>query len=429
MERMATTSGSTFRSNSSQSRKRRFPRLAPAKRGICVLSIDGGANRGLLAATILKTIEEQMQTPIQEMFDILVGTSAGGLLALGFMRGLAAEDGVRTFETECQQITFPSCSNLWKLWNLTGGSAYDGSGLEQCCRQAYSLDRNHEPRMDDEHPKRNQNIDTPKVCVVATGDKKRRSDGTSTTPTFLFRNYRSDSVAPEVYDSTCKATVLDAAMATAAAPGAFPSVTMEVDGMSRTFRDGGLRHNNPCDLAILEARRQFPNQPIALVVSVGCGRNPADQAMDTLGDCCKTLPETITDTTRTHQLVESHVRLGLYGESTVYVRLDPELSPQACQVGLTDTSEAAIATLRAEAQDFITSSQITAVCQDSHRQNLSTATMSSPECPVYTALHENMRLKNRLRARRVHTSSSAVAPLQQNEHVAVEPQAKRSRKS
>jgi patatin-like phospholipase/acyl hydrolase len=48
-----------------------------------VLSIDGGGIRGIIPAMVLAEIEERTGKPIYETFDLIAGTSTGGILALG----------------------------------------------------------------------------------------------------------------------------------------------------------------------------------------------------------------------------------------------------------------------------------------------------------------------------------------------------------
>src|SRR4051812_11154331 len=52
-----------------------------------VLSIDGGGIRGILPARVLTELEDLLGAPISSAFDLIVGTSTGGILGLG----LAAE--------------------------------------------------------------------------------------------------------------------------------------------------------------------------------------------------------------------------------------------------------------------------------------------------------------------------------------------------
>ena len=50
-----------------------------------VLAIDGGGVRGIIPAMVLAEIEKQTGKPIAELFDLVVGTSTGGILALGLV--------------------------------------------------------------------------------------------------------------------------------------------------------------------------------------------------------------------------------------------------------------------------------------------------------------------------------------------------------
>ena len=47
-----------------------------------ILSIDGGGIRGIIPATILSYIEDKTQKPIANCFDLIAGTSTGGIIAL-----------------------------------------------------------------------------------------------------------------------------------------------------------------------------------------------------------------------------------------------------------------------------------------------------------------------------------------------------------
>jgi uncharacterized protein len=55
----------------------------PAKELIKVLSIDGGGIRGIIPAVVLAAIEDRTGHPACELFDLIAGTSTGGIIALG----------------------------------------------------------------------------------------------------------------------------------------------------------------------------------------------------------------------------------------------------------------------------------------------------------------------------------------------------------
>src|SRR5262249_13247846 len=61
---------------------------APMSRRI--LSIDGGGIKGAYAASVLAAVEESLPHSIGRYFDLIVGTSTGGIIALGLAAGLRA---------------------------------------------------------------------------------------------------------------------------------------------------------------------------------------------------------------------------------------------------------------------------------------------------------------------------------------------------
>ena len=48
-----------------------------------ILSIDGGGIKGVFPAAFLATLENNLEFPIHRYFDLIAGTSTGGIIALG----------------------------------------------------------------------------------------------------------------------------------------------------------------------------------------------------------------------------------------------------------------------------------------------------------------------------------------------------------
>ena len=63
------------------------PLVFQVKEGERVLCLDGGSMRGLIQIEILSYIEDVTQCRITELFDWIVGTSTGGVVALGLVYG------------------------------------------------------------------------------------------------------------------------------------------------------------------------------------------------------------------------------------------------------------------------------------------------------------------------------------------------------
>ncbi|MEM7038484.1 MAG: patatin-like phospholipase family protein, partial [Bacteroidota bacterium] len=66
-----------------------------------ILSLDGGGIRGIIQSIVLAKVEEMAKQPICELFDVIAGTSTGGLLALALT--MRDEDGKPVFKA--RQLT------------------------------------------------------------------------------------------------------------------------------------------------------------------------------------------------------------------------------------------------------------------------------------------------------------------------------------
>lgn len=62
-----------------------------------ILALDGGGIKGLFSAAILAKLEEKLSARIVDHFDLITGTSTGGLIALGLGLGMAPHDIVRFY--------------------------------------------------------------------------------------------------------------------------------------------------------------------------------------------------------------------------------------------------------------------------------------------------------------------------------------------
>ncbi len=103
-----------------------------------VLSIDGGGIRGIIPAMILAEIEDRTGKSVAEMFDLIAGTSTGGILALGLaMPGdggkprYKAEDLIEFYEKEGLRIfSRPARHRIDSLEGIAE-ERYPSEGIEQ----------------------------------------------------------------------------------------------------------------------------------------------------------------------------------------------------------------------------------------------------------------------------------------------------------
>lgn len=77
-----------------------------------ILSIDGGGIKGLYSASILARIEKKTGKRISDYFDMICGTSTGGLIALGLANGMSAQSLSDLYFDKGSQI-FPTSDNIF----------------------------------------------------------------------------------------------------------------------------------------------------------------------------------------------------------------------------------------------------------------------------------------------------------------------------
>ena len=92
-----------------------------------ILSIDGGGIRGIIPAIVLAEIEKNTGSKIANLFDLIAGTSTGGILALGLTRPgndstpqYSASDLVTLYEEEGRNVFSRSTSQLIKSHEFSG---------------------------------------------------------------------------------------------------------------------------------------------------------------------------------------------------------------------------------------------------------------------------------------------------------------------
>jgi patatin-like phospholipase/acyl hydrolase len=65
-----------------------------------VLALDGGGIRGIIPATVLNEIDRRCNRRIGEIFDLIAGTSTGGILALALTTPDPANPGEPRYRAE-----------------------------------------------------------------------------------------------------------------------------------------------------------------------------------------------------------------------------------------------------------------------------------------------------------------------------------------
>lgn len=231
-----------------------------------VLSIDGGGIRGVIPAFLLQHLEDETGEWISDLFDLIVGTSTGGILAAGL-----------TVPKEGGQPKF-SASDMLDLYTRRGNEIFSRSFWRGVTSIAGSLDEqyDHKPleKLLKEYLGNATLADCLKPVVITSYDIERRHP-------YFFKTRR----AREKKDRNHY--LRDAARATSAAPTYFePEVvkSMARNPTRRVLVDGGVFVNNPAMSAYAEARATGHAGDDILVVSLGTGtatrKIPYEEAKD-----------------------------------------------------------------------------------------------------------------------------------------------------
>ncbi|BDF52673.1 MULTISPECIES: CBASS cGAMP-activated phospholipase [Butyricimonas] len=197
------------------------------KKTFKILCIDGGGIKGLYSAQLLAEFEEIFETKISDHFDLICGTSTGGIIALAASAKVPMKKVVQFYNTEGPRIfsqhykKFGGIGNfLLSIKQALFCSKYDGKKLESALRNVFG-----DKKLGDSN-----NL----LCIPAYNI-------TMATPRVFKKDYGT-----LCYDSN--KSYVDVAMATAAAPTYLP--IREINDIG--YVDGGLWANNPTLVGVSE---------------------------------------------------------------------------------------------------------------------------------------------------------------------------------
>lgn len=212
-----------------------------------ILSIDGGGIRGLIPALVLAEIEERTGKSIADSFDLIAGTSTGGILALGLARDngngnpkYTAKDLAGIYESRGREIFSRS---PWKGVSSVAGIAdelYSHKGIENVLNEYFG--------------------DEPlgsclTRALITSYDIQNRE------PLF-FKSWREEHRSVQMKH---------AARATSAAPTYFEPALVPIGGATKALVDGGVFINSPTISAYAEAKKVFADEDSFFVLSLGTG--------------------------------------------------------------------------------------------------------------------------------------------------------------
>lgn len=196
-----------------------------------ILSIDGGGIKGLYSASILASIESKTGKKITDYFDMICGTSTGGLIAIGLANGMSAQSLVDLYATRGSEI-FPT-SNSYFIRGFQ--NSY------KTIKQIFFSNKHSVKPLK-------------KILTDLFGNKTmNEANNLLCIPSFNLTNgqpkvfKKSGNQTEHFVDNNIK--LVDVALATSAAPSYYP--IHEHNGF--LYTDGGVWANNPSLCGLLEA--------------------------------------------------------------------------------------------------------------------------------------------------------------------------------
>lgn len=185
-----------------------------------ILSLDGGGIKGLFSAAILAAIEEDLKINVVDHFDLIAGTSTGGIIAIGLGLGMKPREIVEFYLREGPKI-FPrwlgaKCLQHWAY------RKFSPEPLTMALQSCFKDKR--------------------------FGDSKKRlvipAYNLGDDDVYIFRTPHAERLKRDY-----KVPAWKVALATSSAPTFFPC-TREIDNIR--LIDGGVWANNPTMVAIVE---------------------------------------------------------------------------------------------------------------------------------------------------------------------------------
>lgn len=209
-----------------------------------ILTIDGGGIKGAFPAAFLAEVEARIGGPVADYFDLIAGTSTGGIIALGLGLGLTATEILELYEKNGRRI-FPHTLGF----SLPGvfRAKYAKAALPQILHEAFG----------------NRRLGESRTRLVVP------SLNLATEYVHLYKTSHHPGLTKDLH-----VPVVEVALATVAAPTYFP-VHLSPEGVP--FIDGSVWARNPLGLAVIEAIGilEWPRDAIR-VLSLGCTASHLD---------------------------------------------------------------------------------------------------------------------------------------------------------
>jgi len=212
-----------------------------------ILSIDGGGIRGIIPASTLVALEQQLGRPVRECFNFLAGTSTGALIAAAAAAGVPATRILDIYVQRAGEIFTPG-KFIADIKRLISGYMYDPENIRRVLDSEFGTARGWKLN------------DSPVRLLIT-------AKGIDTHPWYFVQDTSRNA------RTTGTLGLIDCAVASAAAPTYFSPWTIQIGGRKVVLVDGGVGvTGNPVYQACVEAFYYDDFTPAdTRVVSLGTG--------------------------------------------------------------------------------------------------------------------------------------------------------------
>jgi patatin-like phospholipase/acyl hydrolase len=187
-----------------------------------ILSLDGGGVKALFSADVLARIEADLGVSVRDTFDLITGTSAGGIIALALGAGMSPAEIVDEYRSIVERVFPEGRRRMYRYPLRLFRTTYRPEPLRAALEELFGS---------------RLLGDSDKMLVIPSWDAQNGS-----VHVFKTRHH------PRL-NRDWKIPMTDVALATSAAPTFLPAA--QVDG--HRLIDGGVWANNPSVVAIAEA--------------------------------------------------------------------------------------------------------------------------------------------------------------------------------
>jgi len=216
-----------------------------------ILAIDGGGIRGVIPAKVLTAIETQTGKKIAELFDLIAGTSTGGILAAGLC--VPGPDG---------KTPKYAAADLLNLYKMHGGAIFSASWLRKLTSLFVGAEYSPKPL---------------EGQLLAYMGDARLADAVTRLLITSFDLYAGEAWFFSREKARARGDrnylLREVARATSAAPTYFPPFKFADAGPDKpVLVDGGVFANNPALCAWVDEHEDVKGNSDVLILSLVPGR-------------------------------------------------------------------------------------------------------------------------------------------------------------